>query len=111
MARSQKAPKMDQHLPDVVEERLTAHVQSNWPNCRGIKVRRHGQFVYVDAQPADADEAESFIRLRYLGDVEDWEMAFFTWSREAYEPSVLNSGSWSGSPEECFDTAAATMLA
>lgn len=45
-------------------------------------------------------------RLRYLGSADSWEFAYFTWSREVYEPSFLASGSPVGTPEECFDASA-----
>lgn len=111
MARRQQSPKVSEFVRDDVEERLTAHVKSSWPDCHEIKVRRHGQFVYVDARSGDAEEMEPLLRLRYLGDIEDWELAFFTWSRETYEPCLLSNGAWSGTPEDCFDTAAAVMPA
>lgn len=97
-------------MRDEIEERLVAHMKANWPGCSELKIRHRGQFVYVDARQVDADEVEPLMRLRYLGDPEDWEFAFFTWSREAYEPCLLDNGAWTGSPEDCFDTAAAAML-
>jgi hypothetical protein len=45
-----------------------------------------------------------------MGSIDTWEFAFFTWSRESYEPSVLNNGLPFGSPEECFDAAAFSIF-
>jgi hypothetical protein len=33
-------------------------------------------------------------------------MAFYTYSHEKYEPCVFDTGSFHGTPEEAFDTAA-----
>jgi len=62
--------------------------------------------VYVDAQGRDDVQAEPLCRLRYMGNLETWEFAFFTWSRETYEPSVLDNGLPFGTPEDCFNAAA-----
>jgi hypothetical protein len=62
--------------------------------------------VYVDAQASEDEEPQPLCRLRYLGSIDSWEFAYFTWSREAYEPSYLMTGQAYGSPEDCFDAAA-----
>lgn len=45
-------------------------------------------------------------RLRYFGDENRWTLAFYTYSQEKYEPSVFNSGSFDGTPEEAFEICA-----
>jgi hypothetical protein len=95
----------------LVEARLKAHVARNWPNCLAIAVRSRGPFVYVDAQGREDSSPEPLCRLRYTGDSESWEFAFFTWSREVYDPSVLEDGDSLGTPEDCFDAAAFHILA
>jgi hypothetical protein len=45
-------------------------------------------------------------RLRFFGDEERWSMAFYTYSNEKYEPSVFDNGTFHGTPEEAFETAA-----
>ncbi len=49
-------------------------------------------------------------RLGYLGRADLWEFAFFKYSDERYEPSVLPSGAFVGTPEEAFDCAAQAYL-
>jgi hypothetical protein len=93
-----------------LEKRLRSHAQAKWPGCRAVVVRTRGAFVYVDAQGREDEQPEPLFRLRYMGDAENWEFAFFTWSRETYEPSVLDSGLPFGTPEECFDAAAFPMF-
>jgi len=50
-------------------------------------------------------------RLRYFGDEQRWSMAFYTYSNETYEPCVFNNGTFQGTPEEAFDTAAVYLQA
>lgn len=76
----------------------------------GMNLRSRGAFVYVDAQGEADSQPEPLLRLRYTGDKDCWEFAYFTWSREAYEPSVLDDGSPWGSPEACFDAAAFSIF-
>lgn len=99
-----------------VERRLTEHCRKNWPErVKSLAVRARGAFVYVDAELAgdesgDDEEGEQPVcRLRYLGNDDVWEFAFYSWSRGTrggYEPSCLNNGQPFGTPEECFDCAA-----
>lgn len=102
-----KPPRVDVYLQEEVEERLRAHVDEHWPNCSGLRTRRHGKFLYVDLKPSDTEELEPLCRLTFTGEPEEWELSFFSWSGERYEPSVLFDGSWTGPPEACFDTVAA----
>ena len=96
---------------DAVLYRLEEHVKRSWPGCARVTVRKRGTFVYVDAQGKEDPEPAPLCRLRYLGSADSWEFAYFTWSREAYEPSFLDSGTPFGTPEECFDASAAGMFA
>ena len=45
-------------------------------------------------------------RLRYFGTEEVWSVAFFTYSREKYEPCAFHSGSFFGTPEQGFEVGA-----
>jgi len=93
-----------------------------------IDVRFRGQLCYIDAYtepyvPPNFDallyceSREEYVerlrnvpthlcRLRYFGDEDSWSMAFFAYSSEKYEPSFFNNGSFQGTPEEAFETAA-----
>lgn len=95
---------------DRLESRLKTQAAEHWPSCRKVVVRQRGQFAYIDAQGSRDVQPEPLCRLGYTGDIETWEFAYFTWSSERYEPSLLTSGLPFGSPEECFDTAAFTVL-
>jgi len=89
-----------------LSRRLQKHAKAKWPACKGIAVRSRGLYAYVDVESPESSELEPFCRLRYLGNVESWEFAYFTWSRQGYELSVLDNGLPFGSPEDCFDAAA-----
>ncbi|MBM4025802.1 MAG: hypothetical protein FJ280_10410 [Planctomycetes bacterium] len=112
-----------------IRQRVLAHAEKHYAGKHNrIEVRFRGQFCYIDAYPEpyvpkDYDRdlyGESrqerierlrnmpthLCRLRYFGDEDRWSMAFYTYSHEAYEPSVFDNGSWHGTPEEAFDTSA-----
>ncbi|MGH7870355.1 MAG: hypothetical protein ACREP9_22605 [Candidatus Dormibacteraceae bacterium] len=90
--------------------RLEKHVRLNWPQCDKLVLRSRGPFVYVLAGTREDPQAEPWCRLRPLGSEDAWEFAYFTYSTEKYEPSFLPNGSPAGTPEECFDCAAAVLL-
>ncbi len=49
-------------------------------------------------------------RLAWTGNPDSWEFAFNKYSDDRYEPSITLDGSFTGSPESCFDTAAQLYL-
>jgi hypothetical protein len=107
--RSATVKSVPRHIVAQVEQRLKHHANQRAPQFRSVVVRARGRYLYVDAQGPDDGQAEPLCRLGYLGSVDDWEFAFFSWSRGAsggYEPSVLDSGLYSGKPEDCFDCGA-----
>lgn len=108
--QSKSAAKIPEQVLRQLSQRLTAHAKAKWPGCRAVEVRSRGAYAYVDAQGKDDAQLEPLCRLRYLGSPDSWEFAFFTWSREAYEPSVLDTGLPFGTPEDCFDAAAFSLF-
>ena|SRR5579859_5594295 len=93
-----------------------------------LDIRFRGALCYIDAytepqEPtpdllrATGESREQFLerlrnvplhlcRLRYFGNEETWSMAFYTYSNERYEPCVFDNGTFHGTPEEAFETAA-----
>lgn len=84
-------------------------------------MRFRGRYAYVDAYPVKEDllpgaSAEEIgriksppihlFRLGYLGNIDQWEFAFYKYSTETYQPSFTIAGSFVGTPEEAFDTGA-----
>ena len=114
---------------DRTERRILAHAAQHYAGkYTRIAVRFRGALCYIDAyiEPevapdfdpsAFGESREAYIqrlrdtplhlcRLRYFGNEERWSMAFYTYSHERYEPSVFDNGTFHGTPEEGFDTAA-----
>ena len=89
------------------ERRIHAHAAAHYSGkYTGLDVRFRGALCYVDAYVESDGVPLHLCRLRYFGDEEAWSMAFYTYSHEKYEPSVFDNGSFHGTPEEAFDTAA-----
>lgn len=111
----------------LLRQRLEGHVEQHWSeDCGGILLRFRGPYAYVDALPAEPDHLEGIegdkpgeleatplqlCRIGYLGSRDRWAFAFYKYSDECYEPSILPSGEFAGEPEEAFDCAAAVYLA
>lgn len=92
-----------------LERRLKDHAERRWPGCR-VTVRCKGQYAYIGIQGPQDSEPAPLCRLRYTGQTDLWEFAYFTWARETYEPSLLVNGEPWGTPEGCFDAAAFPLL-
>jgi hypothetical protein len=90
-----------------------------------VQVRFRGKYAYIDAfetdpwiLPGTSEEEEERIRetpiklcrLTWTGNPESWAFAFYKYSTDRYEPSITLDGSFSGTPEICFDTAAQAYL-
>jgi hypothetical protein len=108
-------------------ERIQRHAAEHYAGrYLRLDVRFRGQFCYVDAftepeplspnwPPPDSPETREeyrermrntpthLCRLRYFGDEERWGFAFYTYSNERYELSVLPSGEFFGPPEDALD--------
>lgn len=108
MARGPKG--IPDSVVERVRERLEAHARQNWASCKAVAVRSRGGFVYVDVQGAEDPEPAPICRLKYTGSIDSWEFAYFTWAHEKYQPCFVRTGSPFGSPEDCFDTAAFSVL-
>lgn len=107
-------------IREALKERLLRHVSRKWKNRIGkVFVRFHGAYVYLAAlerQKGDlslprivrhAEQGEvpvELCRLGYLGLLEEWEYAFYKYSDNCYAPSVVASGRFTATPEQCFDT-------
>ena len=107
---SRSGSKISPRIIAQLENRLRTHVKAKWPSCKALIVRSRGAFAYIDVQGERDDQPEPACRLRYMGSLERWGFAYFTWSREAYESSYLENGQPFGSPEECFDAAVFPIL-
>lgn len=125
------------NIPDPVKERVRRRVEAFAAEHYAGKYTRldfrcRGVFCYIDAyqepEPGSypdflrgrESEAEYYermrqaplhlCRLRFYGNEEHWSMAFYKYSDEKYELCFLNTGSFWGTPEAGFDTAAGAYL-
>lgn len=113
-----------------IEKRIREFAEENYSGrYTRLDILFRGQFCYVDAYtepeppgdgwpPADWPESrEEYIerlrntpyhlfRLRYIGNEDKWELAFYSYANEKYEISVFPTGEFTGTPEEAFETAA-----
>ena len=121
-------PEVQERTRQRVEKFAAEHYAGTYTQ---LDFRFKGQFCYIDTYtapepyppfPGYPESEEEYYarmrntpvhlcRLRYLGDEEHWGMAFYKYSDEKYELSVFNTGSFYGTPEEGFDTAAFVYLA
>ena len=125
-------------IPEVVqrrtEERIRHYAEAHFSgHYTRLEIRFRGQFCYVDAYtepahmsagwpPADSPESrEAYLerlrntpthlcRLRYFGDENKWGFAFYTYSNERYELSMLPSGEFLGTAEDAFAASAGVYL-
>ncbi len=124
-------------IPDPVkrrtEARIRAYAEAHFAGqYTRLDIRFRSQFCYIDAYtepvmregwpPADWPESREeyqerlrntpthLCRLRYFGKEDEWGFAFFGYSNEKYELTILPNGSFFGTPEEAFQTAAAAYL-
>ena len=119
-------------IPKQVQERtkrrILAYAEAKYAErYTRLDIRFRGKFCYVDAYtepnvpdnfpPPDFQETrEEYLerlrshpirlcRLRYFGAEDSWSFAYYSYSRMKYEPSVLNNGTFYGTPEEGFESA------
>lgn len=94
-----------------LQQRLQHHAAKEWSDsCDRIEVRFRGVYAYIDAAPKGEKDATHLCRLEYLGRQNEWGFAFYRYSDQKYERSVLLTGSFTGTPEECFDCSAMVYL-
>ena len=93
-------------IQEVVANRVAAHVAKHpWSKNFQIKIRFKGQFCYLNASENN-NEAFPIGRLRYFGKLDEWSLAFYTYSNERYQPCVFKDGGWHGSIEQAIDICA-----
>ncbi len=94
-----------------LQQRLQRHAAKEWAKaCERVDVKFRGVYAYVDAVPTNEANAMHLCRLEYLGRTDEWGFAFYRYSNERYERSVTLTGSFTGTPEDCFDCSAMAHL-
>ena len=92
-----------------LQQRLSAHARTHWPQLAGVTVRFRGAFAYVEGQLLDGDTLP-LMRLRYGGSAARWGFAMYLASKDGYEDAVLPTGAFAGLPEDALDCAAGLYL-
>ena len=116
-------------VQDRTSQRILAYAEKYYAGeYNRLDIRFRGHFCYIDAYtepyvPENYDpkmfgeSREDYIkrrrntpihlcRLRYLGNEDEWSMAFYTYSHERYEPCIFANGTFYGTPEEAFQIGA-----
>ncbi|PYQ96134.1 MAG: hypothetical protein DMF94_01450 [Acidobacteria bacterium] len=95
------------------EQRIRRYAEAHYGGqFSRLDIRFHGALCYIDACIGSLPtEPIHLCRLRFFGDEEAWSMAFYTYSHERYEPSIFPNGTFQGTPEEAFETAAMYLVA
>jgi hypothetical protein len=88
----------------LVLQRVRARARERWPALADVAVRTRGSFAYLDGVTHEG-ETLRLCRLRYLRSAAVWGFAIYLASKEAYEESVLPTGSLAGIPEDALDCA------
>jgi hypothetical protein len=92
-----------------LQQRLSEHARTHWPQLAGVKVRYRGTFAYVSGQLHDG-EVLPLCRLRYGGSAARWGFAIYLASKDGYEDSVLPTGGFAGAPQDALDCACGLYL-
>jgi hypothetical protein len=94
-------------LQEQTRQRILRHAAKIVPDkASQVRVRFSGHFCYIDALEPDSPEPLHLCRLRYLGNVVGWSLAFYTYSNEKYEPCTFGSGGFCGTPEAALEIGA-----
>ena len=75
-------------IPDEVKAQVNEIVaqfneRSNDPTCYYV-ARFRGSYFYLDR--SDFGQIGPICRLKYMGNMDNWEFAIFKWSTERYDP-------------------------
>jgi hypothetical protein len=99
--------KISPQLRIETEQRILRHASKILPKkASQLRVWFRGPFCYIDAQEPDSTWVTHLCRLRYLGSLSGWSLAFYTYSNERYEECTFESGSFLGTPEEGLEIGA-----
>ena len=92
-----------------LQQRLTRHAHTRWPDLTAVNVRYRGIFAYIDGQLPDGTTMP-LCRLRYNGSAHIWGFAVYLASRDGYQDSLLPNGLPIGTAEEALDCACGLYL-
>ena len=89
-----------------VERRLRSHAEQSYAGLyTSLLIRFRGALCYISATVPGSDVPLNLCRLRHFSN-DTWSVAFFAYSSERYEPCMLQTGEFWGTPEQGFDVGA-----
>jgi hypothetical protein len=103
-------PKVPDSTKSSLAYKLSARARERWPQLTSVDVKHRAAFAYVTATLTDGEQLP-LCRLRYGGSASIWGFSIYRASHHDYEPSMLNTGTTAGSPEDALDTACGLYLA
>jgi hypothetical protein len=92
-----------------LQQRLSARARERWPQLAGVEVTFRGASAYITGHTTDGDVLK-LMRLHYGGSATRWGFAIYLASKDAYENSILPTGTFVGNPEDALDTACGLYL-
>jgi hypothetical protein len=92
-----------------LQQRLSGRARERWPQLAGIDASFRGSFAYITGQLPDGGTLK-LMRLRYGGSATRWGFAIYMASKDGYEPSILPTGDFTGTPEDALDCACGLYL-
>ncbi len=75
--------------------------KQSWHPRFQLKTSYKGHFCYLYAS-GNGQEAFPIGRLRHFS-INNWSLAFYTYSNETYQPCVFSNGEWFGTVEQAID--------
>jgi hypothetical protein len=86
-----------------IERRILAHAAKIFPEkAHQIRVRFKSDYCYIDADEGKGPPLTHLCRLGWRGNPEGWDLAFYTYSNERYQPCGYGTGEPLGTPEEAL---------
>ena len=79
---------------------LTQHMKTISPNV-DLNIRFKSEFCYV--YTIEDGHNMPLCRLRFYGDIKQWELGFYKYSDEKYEECMFGSGKMRGTLEEALN--------
>jgi hypothetical protein len=89
------------------ERRILTHAAKVLPEkAHQIRVRFKlgpSEYCYIDADEGKGLPLSPLCRLGWRGNLESWDLAFYTYSNERYQPCMYGTGEPLGTPEEALE--------
>jgi hypothetical protein len=99
--------KIPPRMHEKLKRKITDHATKKYSGkFESVNVRFRNQFCYIEAIKVDDKIPTKLCRLRYFSGRDQFSVAFYAYSTESYQPSLMENGEWFGSVEQGFDVGA-----